>query len=104
MIDIALILTKKFPGAEWFLDGDAYEGLNWLDNSKKPTEAEIVKHWDEVHYEQVLELTRRSRQNAYGQTADPLFFKFQAGEATKEEWLAARQAVVDANPYPAKSK
>jgi hypothetical protein len=29
----------------------------------------------------------------YQNIADPLFFKWQAGEATKEEWLAARDLV-----------
>jgi hypothetical protein len=104
MIDIALILTKKFVGAEWVLDGDSYEGLEWLDDSPKPTEKQLIGFWDEVKYAQAFELTRRSRQDAYQQTADPLFFKFQAGEATEQEWLTARQEVVDANPYPAKSK
>ena len=60
--------------------------------------------WDAGAHDRATEDVRRSRQNAYQQTADPLFFKFQAGESTKEEWLDARQQVVDDNPYPAKSK
>ena len=60
--------------------------------------------WATAEPDRIKESVRQARQNAYQQTSDPLFFKFQAGEATKEEWLAARQEVVDANPYPAKSK
>jgi hypothetical protein len=41
-----------------------------------------------------------SRQIAYNQEADPLFFKWQAGEATEEEWLAKRQEIRDRYPYP----
>lgn len=44
------------------------------------------------------------RRASYAQTADPLFFKYQAGEATKEEWLAARKAVEEAHPYPEEKK
>lgn len=40
------------------------------------------------------------RREAYQRESDPLFFKFQAGEATEQEWLDARAAVVVANPYP----
>lgn len=40
------------------------------------------------------------RREAYQRESDPLFFKWQAGEATEQEWLDARAAVVAANPYP----
>lgn len=33
------------------------------------------------------EQTRQQRQAAYQQEADPLFFKWQRGEATQQEWL-----------------
>lgn len=41
------------------------------------------------------------RQAAYTAEADPLFFKWQAGEATGEEWKAKRQEIRDRYPYPA---
>lgn len=41
------------------------------------------------------------RQAAYTAEADPLFFKWQAGEGTEEEWLAKRQEIRDRYPYPA---
>lgn len=41
------------------------------------------------------------RQAAYTAEADPLFFKWQAGEATEEEWKAKRQEIRDRYPYPA---
>jgi len=40
------------------------------------------------------------RQAAYTSEADPLFFKWQAGEATKEEWEAKRQEIRGRFPYP----
>jgi hypothetical protein len=41
------------------------------------------------------------RQAAYTAESDPLFFKWQAGEATEEDWLAKRQEIRDRYPYPA---
>jgi len=41
------------------------------------------------------------RRAAYAAEADPLFFKWQAGEGTEEEWLAKRQEIRDRYPYPA---
>lgn len=41
------------------------------------------------------------RQKAFVAEADPLFFQWQAGESTEEEWLAKRQEIRDRYPYPA---
>ena len=40
------------------------------------------------------------RQSAYTTEADPLFFKWQAGEATEVEWLAKREEIRTRFPYP----
>lgn len=50
-MDIATILTRKYPGTEWTLDGDVYAGLTWLSDSEKPTEAELSGLWEEVQTE-----------------------------------------------------
>lgn len=35
------ILRNIRPGEQWYLVGDDYAGLTWLDSTTKPTEAEI---------------------------------------------------------------
>jgi len=40
------------------------------------------------------------RQKDFVTEADPLFFQWQAGEATEEGWLAKRQEIRDRYPYP----
>jgi len=45
MIDFALILTYKYQGSQWVLNGDSYDGLVWLSSSTKPTKAELESHW-----------------------------------------------------------
>ena len=45
MIDYSLILSTNYPTAQWSLAGDSYEGLDWLDSSAKPTQAELDALW-----------------------------------------------------------
>jgi hypothetical protein len=55
----------------------------------------------EVENAAALEAARSNRKAAYTAEADPLFFKWQAGEATEADWLAKRQEIRDRYPYPA---
>jgi hypothetical protein len=99
-MDIAMILTRRYAGAQWTRDGDDYAGLTWLSDTPKPTKATLEKLWPEVEYEVAYERVEQARANAYRETSDPLFFKYQRGTATEQEWLTAVQAVKDAHPYP----
>lgn len=47
-MDYTLILTQKYPNQEWILNGDTYEGLVWLSDTKKPTKAQLEAHWPEL--------------------------------------------------------
>ena len=40
------------------------------------------------------------RQAAYAKEADPLYFKWQAGESSQEEWVAKRAEIKLRYPYP----
>jgi len=103
VIDFSLILTKKFPNASWVLNGDTYDGLDWLDDSPKPTEANLLAEWPNVEYRRKYDAVTFARQLAYQSTSDPIFMQYQRGEATEKEWLAAVEAVKDANPYPVRA-
>jgi hypothetical protein len=50
-MDIAIILTKKYSTSLWTLEGDSYEGLNWLSDTPKPTQEELEDLWPEVQAE-----------------------------------------------------
>jgi hypothetical protein len=99
-VDITAILSDKYPGAQWTLNGDDYEGLEWLDDSPKPTKKALEGLWPEVSHARAVAAVESARAAAYRETADPLFFQYQRGEATEAEWLAAVQAVKTAHPYP----
>lgn len=103
MIDIGLILTKKFLGSEWTLNGDTYDGLTWLSDTPKPSLKELEDLWAQVQYEFIFEQVERQRALSYQETSDPIFMQYQRGEATENEWLAAVEAVKDANPYPVRA-
>jgi len=48
MIDYAAVLTANYPDALWTLDGDDYDGLTWLSDTPKPTQAELDAAWPAV--------------------------------------------------------
>jgi hypothetical protein len=50
-MDITQILTKRYPGSEWTLNGDNYSGLTWLGSGDAPTESELQKLWPTVQAE-----------------------------------------------------
>jgi len=99
-MDIATILSRRYKGAEWTLLGDDYSGLTWLSEGKPPTEKQLEALWPEVLLEVQTEQVEQARAVAYRETSDALFFKYQRGSATEQEWLDADQAVKDAHPYP----
>lgn len=100
-MDIALILTKEYPGAEWSLNGDSYSGLVWMsEDITKPTEEELSAAWDIVKYNSEVETIQGFRKVAYQNESDPIFFDWQRGEVTEQEWLDAVQAIKDRYPYP----
>ncbi len=51
MTDYAVILTRRYAGKEWFLNGDDYEGLTWLSDSAKPSKATLDGLWASVQTE-----------------------------------------------------
>lgn len=41
MATIGDILARKWPGAQWCLEGDSYASLEWLSDGEPPTESGI---------------------------------------------------------------
>jgi len=100
MNDYAAVLTANYPTAEWTLNGDTYDGLTWLSDTPKPTQEELDAAWPQVQYQQQRAAIETQRKNAYTQEADPLFFSYQRGEATEQDWLDAVESIRTRFPYP----
>jgi hypothetical protein len=45
MINYSQILLLNYAGAQWSMDGSEYSGLEWLDSTPKPTQAELDALW-----------------------------------------------------------
>jgi hypothetical protein len=54
---------------------------------------------EEIYIQELAE-AQANRQAAFQREADPLFFKWQAGEGTEEDWQAKRQEIRERYPYP----
>jgi len=100
MTDYTAVLSSNYVGSEWTLNGDTYDGLTWLSDTPKPTQAELDAAWPQVQYEQQRAEVETQRRNAYTQEADPLFFSYQRGEVTEQEWLDAVDSIRARYPYP----
>ena len=100
MIDYSAILATNYADQQWALNGNTYDGLEWLDTTPKPTQAELDAQWPAVDYTNQCTLVEKTRHANYIKTSDPIFFEWQRGTKTQAEWEAAVQAIKDANPYP----
>ena len=98
MINYALILSVNYAGSQWSLDGNSYDGLTWLSDTPKPTQAELDALWASTQATLQTEQAQRQRAAAYVTESDPLFFKAQRGEATMEEWQSKIAEIK--NRYP----
>ena len=59
MIDYTTILTRRYAGNQWTLNGDDYTGLIWLSDTPKPTKAKLDSLWAEVQQEIANEQTAK---------------------------------------------
>jgi len=50
-MDIPTILSRRYAGAEWLLNGDDYTGLTWLSDTPKPTLKTLEGLWADVQAE-----------------------------------------------------
>lgn len=63
-MDLALILKKKYNNHIWTIDGNSYAGLKWLSDTTKPSEEELLSHWDSVLAEVEAEAQDKAAEKA----------------------------------------
>jgi len=51
MIDYSAILSRRYAGKEWTLDGDEYTGLTWISEGAKPSKKTLDDLWAYVQQE-----------------------------------------------------
>ena len=82
--------------------GEPAEIILWENKKPKPSLQEISDAVSDGAYLREVNLVKQARHNAYVAPggSDAVFLKYQRGEATKQEWLDAVQAINNAHPYP----
>ena len=74
-MDLTIILSKRYKNHTWSIDGNSYAGINWLSDTEKPSEEELLSHWDSVLAEVEAEAEAKAAEkqallNRLGITAD----------------------------------
>jgi hypothetical protein len=100
MTDYAAVLAAIRPGAQWKLDGDAYEGLTWLDDSPKPTKKTLDDAWPQVQYDREHAAVEAARRARYQAETDGMFFAAQRDGTPLTAWQAAVDQIKADLPYP----
>ena len=73
MIDYSAILATNYADQQWTLNGDTYDGLVWLSDTPKPTQAELDAQWPAVDYQNQYNAVSQTRHVDYIKTSDPIF-------------------------------
>lgn len=99
----AVVIAEGKPGDDWlFANPEAVE-VTGLD--PQPGLGTGWTYLEGIWIEPVspvptVEEVEAARRRDYQNDSDPLFFGWQRGENTEQDWLDAVQAVKDAHPYP----
>jgi hypothetical protein len=103
LINDAIVSLR--PGAQWVLDGDTYDGLQWLEKpvweggQKKPTKAEVEAEIERLQAEYNTKEYQRQRAPEYPPITDQLDALFHAG-VFPPEMAEQIQAIKDKYPKP----
>jgi hypothetical protein len=99
----ALAFFKLAPNSVWSCTGDpdVYENYVWGGPENQPSKDECDSALVTIEAEKAHDQVKRARQAAYQAEADPLYFGFQRGENTEQDWLDKVAEIRARYPYPA---
>jgi len=90
--DINTALAILRPKSDYFLDGEEYSGLNWLDSgTTKPTETEINNKITELDNSEAMKLLRIERDRLLATTD----WRASSDLTLSDAWKNYRQALRD---------
>ena len=98
-MDITKALQSLRPGAEWSLNGDTYEGLQWYDDNElpPPTEEEVQVEIERLQQEYNNNQYQRDRASEYPSIQDQLDVLYHQGY---DGWKAMIDEVKNKYPKP----
>ena len=106
-MDITKALVSLRPGAQWVLDGDTYEGIQWLEKpvweggQKKPTQAEVEAEVARLQEEYDITQYQRLRSSEYPDLKEfvDAYYWAQKGDNTKmDAYIVKCDSVKDKYP------
>lgn len=105
MMKVHKILSHLVPNSEYVVRGQVtteqqyLDQVEWLDERPQPTWAEIEAARPTVETATANKLAEQARAHEYRTEADPLFFGFQRGENSEQEWLDKVAEIRARHPY-----
>ena len=71
MTDYTAVLTANYPSAQWSLNANDYDTLEWHDDTPKPSQAELDAAWPAVQQAQADAVAAKetARQSAISKLA-----------------------------------
>ena len=98
---IILAIQSLRPKAQWVLDGDDYEGLDWRDKVQtKPTKQEVEAEIQRLIANNVNAEYKHMRQYEYPPISDYIDGVVKGDQAQIDAYIAACQAVKAKYPKP----
>lgn len=97
MIDYSLILTTHYSNKQWIMVGNAYEGLDWHDESPKPTQADLEALWEETENIKNSSEYKYKRAREYPSIADQFDLLYHGGY---DAWKAEIDKIKEKYPKP----
>ena len=95
-VRISDALLQLKPGAEWSVNGNTYEGINWLDKTQtKPTEDEVNKKIDELKAAEPMNLLREERDRLIAQSDWMIVRAKETSTNIPAAWKTYRQQLRD---------
>ena len=89
--DITHAIQALKPGTQWYLDGEDYTGLNWLDSEQQPTKQEIFDKIAELDAAEPMRLLRIERDKKIALTD----WRVLPDQPSSDDWVNYRQALRD---------
>lgn len=96
---IAEALEHFCPGKQYSVNGDTYEGITPLDGAPMPTKEQVEEWLSQIGPILKNKKIEQDRAKAYAKESDTLFFKWQRGEATEQEYLSKVEEIRARFPY-----
>lgn len=102
MTHITKAIQSLRPNSKWTINGDSYSGLEWKDESVKPTEAEINAEIARLQADYDAKQYQRDRAKAYPsiqEQLDMLWHSVNNGTDLKDsDWFNQLSSVKQAHP------